>query len=73
MAEILTHAQEYQAVRGAIQQLTTTGKSRVSVSVDGITVSYQAAQLSLLQAREIELARRLSCRNTRKRTFAEFS
>jgi len=69
----LTHAQEYQAVREAIQTLTTTGKSRVSISVDGMTVSYQASQLTLLQAREIELARRLSSRNLRKRTYPEFS
>jgi len=42
-------------------------------SVDGMSESFSAtSQLALLQAREIELARRLTVRNTRKRTVPEF-
>jgi len=69
----LTNAQEYAAVREAIQTLTGTGASKVSVSVDGISVAYNASQLTQLAAREIELARRLSQRNIRKRTQPDFS
>jgi uncharacterized alkaline shock family protein YloU len=69
----LTHAQEYQAVREAIQTLTGTGASKVSVSVDGISVTYNASQMTQLAAREIELKRRLSQRNIRKRTIGDFS
>ena len=68
----LTTSQEYAAVREAIQTLTATGKSKVSITVDGMSVSYNASQLPNLQQREVELARRLSVRNTRKRTFPEF-
>ncbi len=68
----LTTAQEYAVVREAIQSLTATGQSAVSFSVDGISYSYNASQLSLLQSREAELARRLTVRNTRKRTSPEF-
>ena len=68
----LTTAQEYESVREAIQELTATGKSLVSVSTDGMTRSYSASQLTMLQAREMELARRLSLRNTRKRTTPDF-
>lgn len=69
----LTTAQEYDAVRLAIQTLTATGSVRTSVSVDGMSVSYSASQLPWLERREIELARRLSQRNIRKRTFGDFS
>jgi len=69
---VLTTAQEYQAVREAIQTLTATGKSVVSVSVDGISTTYAATQMTALQDREAELARRLTVRNTRKRTVPEF-
>ena len=69
----LTHAQEYAAVREAIQQLTTTGRARVSFSVDGLSVSYNASQLPWLQTREETLARRLTARNIRKRTISDFS
>jgi len=68
----LTTAQEYAAIREAIQTLTSTGQNTVGVSVDGVTITYSASQLTNLQAREIELARRLSARNTRKRTVPEF-
>lgn len=70
---VLTTAQEYQAVRLAIQGLTTTAKSVVSFSVDGISVTYQATQLPLLQARERELAKRICTRNLRKRTTPDFA
>lgn len=68
----LTTAQEYAVVREAIQALTGTGQSAVSFTVDGISYSYNSSQLTLLQARESELARRLTVRNTRKRTVPEF-
>ena len=69
----LTHAQEYAAVREAIQTLTTTGQSVASFSVNGLSVTYSVSQLTWLEAREKELARRLSIRNVRKRTQADFS
>ena len=68
----LTTAQEYAAVREAVQTLTATGQNTVSFTIDGMSVSYNASQLTQLQAREQELARRLTVRNTRKRTFPEF-
>jgi hypothetical protein len=70
---LMTTAQEYQAVREAIQALTTTGASVVSISVDGISTTYQASQLQLLQAREIVLANRICTRNRRKRVTPDFS
>jgi len=68
----LTTAQEYQAVREAIQTLTATGQAVVSVTLDGMSYTYAASQLANLQSREAELARRLTCRNSRKRTTPEF-
>jgi pyruvate kinase len=74
----LTTAQEYQAIREAIQKLTTldsNGKRRdfVTVSVGDISTSYSASQLPELQKREIELANRRCNRNRRKRTSPDFS
>jgi len=74
----LTTAQEYQAIRLAIQQMTTLDdngarRDAVSVSVDGMTVTYAAASLQWLQAREAELANRLCNRNRRKRVSPDFS
>ncbi len=74
----LTTAQEYQAVREAIQQLTTLGpdgkrRDRVSVSVGEVAFSYASNQLQALQDRERELASRLCVRNARKRTTPDFS
>ena len=69
----LTHAAEYEAVREAIQALTTTGQSVVSVNVDGMSVTYQASQLDWLEKREQTLARRLTVRNTRKRVTPDFT
>lgn len=74
----LTTSQEYQAIREAIQLLSTldsTGKrrDRVSFSVDGLSVSYAANQIQWLQARETELANRICNRNRRKRTSPDFS
>ena len=74
----LTTAQEYAAVREAIQQLCTldsSGNRRdfVTVSMDGMNLSYGANQLAQLQARELELARRLTIRNSRKRVTPDFS
>jgi len=75
---VLTTSQEYQAVREAIQKLTTLdtdGNRRdiVSTSIVGFSVSYSASQLPELQKREIELAKRLSVRNSRKRVTPDFS
>ena len=77
MAAITTSA-EYQAVREAIQLLTTLDangnrRDRVSFSVDGMSVAYAASQLQWLQAREVELANRICNRNRRKRTSPDFS
>jgi len=74
----ITTAAEYQAVREAIQQLSTldsSGKRRdmVSFQVDGINMTYAATQLPQLQAREKELARRLTIRNVRKRVTPDFT
>jgi hypothetical protein len=68
---LLTTAQEYQAVREALQ-IFSTGKSTASVSIDGMQVTYQAGQAEFLHTREMELARRLSMRNVRKRTRPDF-
>ena len=68
----LTTAQEYAAIREAIQTLTATGQSVVTISIDGMSISYNAGQLVQLQARELELARRLSIADIRKRTVARF-
>ena len=75
---VLTTQQEYTAVREAIQQLTTldsSGNRRdiVSTSIAGFSVTYSSSQLPELQKREIELARRLSVRNLRKRVTPDFS
>lgn len=77
MAPISTAA-EYAAVREAIQLLTTldtNGQRRdmVSFNIGEMQVSYAANQLDYLQKREIELARRLSVRNVRKRVTPDFS
>lgn len=68
----LSTAQEYQAIREALQ-IFSTGKSTASVTIDGMTVSYQSTQADFLQSREMELARRLSIRNVRKRTRPDFT
>jgi len=70
---LLTTKQEYDAVREAIQTLTTTGSNVVSFSLGDMAVSYSNSQLPWLEQREIELARRLSQRNIRKRTSPDFS
>ena len=69
----LTTAQEYAAVREAIQLLTTTGQSIVGFNVDGLNVQYSANQLPWLQEREEVLAKRMTVRNHRKRTTPDFS
>lgn len=72
MAAISTAA-EYDAVREAIQTLSGTSESVVSFNVDGVQISYATNQLPWLEAREKELARRLSIRNVRKRVTPDFS
>lgn len=74
----LTTQQEYDAIRLAIQQLTTldsNGARRdvVSTSIAGFTVTYSSSQLAQLQEREIILANRLSMRNMRKRVTPDFA
>jgi len=69
----LTTLAEYAAVREAIQTLTTTGAAVVSVNMGQMSVSYSQSQLPWLEQREETLARRLSQRNIRKRTFTDFS
>jgi hypothetical protein len=69
----LTVQQEYTAVREAIQTLTSTGQSVVSLNVDGVSVSYSASQLPELTKREEVLANRICNRNRRKRTSPDFS
>ena len=74
----LTTQQEYDAIREAIQRLSTVdsdGNPRnvVSMNIDGFSVSYAASQMPDLQRREMELARRLSVRNLRKRTTPDFT
>jgi predicted metal-dependent RNase len=69
----LTHAQEYEAIRQAIQQFTTSNVDVASVNVDGMTITYSRAKLDWLQQRERELAKRLSQRNVRKRVIPDFS
>jgi hypothetical protein len=69
----LTTAQEYQAVREAIQTLTTTGQAAVSLSIGDMSVTYSASQLPWLQDRERELANRICTRNRRKRVLPDFS
>lgn len=74
----MTTAQEYQAVREAIQRLTTLDddgnrRDKVSFTVDGMSVAYASNQLQWLQSREVELANRICNRNRRKRTSPDFS
>lgn len=71
MAAVST-ASEYQAIREAIQ-LFSTGRTTASVTVDGMTITYQSNQLDSLMARERDLAMRLSARNVRKRTIPDFT
>jgi len=68
----LTVAQEYQAIREALQ-LFSQGKATASVTIDGMTVAYQSTQADYLMKREKDLAMRLSVRNVRKRTRPDFS
>jgi hypothetical protein len=68
----LTIAQEYDAVRTAIQTLTTTGQAVVSFSVGDTQVTYAQNQLEWLERREEVLAKRLNIRNVRKRTMPDF-
>ena len=68
----LSTQQEYDAIREAIQTLTATGQSTVSVSVDGMSVSYNASQLSQLADREVMLANRICNKNRRKRVIPGF-
>ena len=68
----LTTAQEYASVREAIQ-LLSTGRAAATVSVGGMSITYIANQLVELERREETLAKRLTCRNVRKRVTPDFS
>ena len=68
----LSTAAEYEIVREAIQTFNT-GVSVYSYSLGDLSITYNATQKEWLQAREIELARRLSQRNIRKRTRPDFT
>ena len=73
----LTTQQEYDAIREAIQQLSTlnTNGSRrdyVSISIGESSLTFSGAQMAQLQAREELLAKRLSIRNVRKRVTPRF-
>jgi hypothetical protein len=68
----LSTQQEYDAIREAIQTLTATGQSTVSISVDGMSMTYNASQLTQLAAREVELANRICNKNRRKRVIPGF-
>jgi hypothetical protein len=75
---VLTTAQEYQAVREAIQKLTTLDSSGgrrdfVTINIGDIQTSYSSSQLPWLQSREVELANRICNVNRRKRTSPDFS
>ena len=69
----LTTAQEYEAVREAIQRLTASGNDAVMVAVGDMTLQYSQSRLPQLMARERELAARLTQRNIRKRTVPDFT
>ena len=75
----LSTALEYAAVREAIQRMTTLDSDGnrqdfTSFSIGDLQVTFPAGiQLSYLQAREQELARRLTIRNVRKRTSSDYS
>ena len=74
----LSTAAEYAQVREAIQQLSTLDgdgnrRDMVSFTVDGQSYAYASNQMKWLQSREMELARRLSVRNVRKRTTPDFT
>jgi len=67
----LTTAQEYQAIREALQ-LFSQGRTQVSITMGDMSVSYSSSQQDFLMKRERELAMRLSVRNVRKRTRPDF-
>ena len=68
----MTTQQEYDAIRTAIQTLTATGQPTVSVTVDGMSVSYNASQMTQLAEREVILANRICNKNRRKRVIPGF-
>ena len=75
---LLTTRQEYDAVREAIQYLTTLGPDAkphpFSVQMDGMSVTYgPSVTINYLRERENELANRLCSRNVRKRVTPDFS
>jgi hypothetical protein len=68
----LTLLQEYDAVRQALQAIEG-GDEVFNFTLGDMSVSYHADQKDFLQQREIELAKRLTQRNIRKRTFPDFT
>ena len=69
---VLTLLEEYAAVREALQTFAT-GESIYNYTLGDLTVTYHSDQKDFLQKREIELARRLTQRNIRKRTRPDFT
>ena len=67
----LTHAQEYAALREALQAFST-GRPAATVQIGELSITYTSGQMEWMQIRERELARRLSVRNVRKRTVPDF-
>ena len=68
----LSTSAEYSALREAIQAFST-GRTTATVTIDGMSVTYSANDKEWMQQRERELARRLTCRNVRKRTQPDFT
>ena len=69
-------AVEYANVREAIQAFiaaTAAGQPLSSYTLGDLSVTYYSNQMDWLQEREIELARRISQRNIRKRTRPDFT
>jgi ribosomal protein L16/L10AE len=67
----LTTAQEYAALREAIQSFSA-GQVAHTVSFGDMSITYTSSQQEWMQQREVELAKRLTQRNVRKRTHPDF-
>lgn len=72
----MTIAQELELIREVIRNLElglSEGNAPIaSYTIDGVSVSYSAAQLPFLREREKELAKRLLMREIRKRTYPQW-
>ena len=68
---VLTTSAEYAAIREALQAFSA-GQVAHTVMVGDMSITYTSGQQEWMVAREKELARRLTIRNVRKRTFPDF-